>query len=290
METHQRQRARNFLFYSLAVGCIILFMLVSDSLVKELAQQQTDPVLLKRLSYYPYLQLCVMATIGLLIYSAAAYTRKAEHNRLWAALSKETAHQLSTPISSLMAWNEYLRASGTDETVTSEIEKDTDRLAMIADRFSKIGSTPEMKLEYINDTVEQSLQYMRARISKKVTIDTRFEPDDHGVMLCTPLFGWVIENLTKNAVDAIDGEGQITITSGADKRKVWIEVADTGKGIPRKNLRKIFSAGFTTKKRGWGMGLTLVKRIVEDYHGGRIFVKESESGRGTTFRIELPQA
>lgn len=249
-----------------------------------------DSILLKRLSMYPYIQLAVMIILAVIIYSAVVYTKKAEQNRVWAGLSKETAHQLGTPISSLMAWNEYLESTGVDKEITDEMNKDVKRLSVIADRFSKIGSMPEMQLEYLNQVVGQSLQYMKSRISGKVKIVLSLSDDDHGVLISTPLFEWVMENLTKNAVDAMGGEGTITITTGTEKGKVWIEVNDTGKGIARKNFKNVFSPGFTTKKRGWGLGLTLVKRIIEDYHGGKIFVKDSELGKGTTFRIELPQA
>lgn len=249
-----------------------------------------DSILLKRLSLYPYIQLGVMIILVLIIYVAVVYTKKAEQNRVWAGLSKETAHQLGTPISSLMAWNQYLETTGVEKEVTDEINKDVKRLSVIADRFSKIGSMPEMQLEYLNEIVEQSLQYMKSRISGKVKIVLHLSEDDHGVLLSISLFEWVMENLTKNAVDAMGGEGTITITTGTEKGKAWIEVSDTGKGIARKNFKNVFSPGFTTKKRGWGLGLTLVKRIIEDYHGGKIFVKDSELGKGTTFRIELPLA
>ena len=248
-----------------------------------------DSILLRRLSLYPYIQLVVLLIIVLVLYSAVVYTKRAEQNRVWVGLSKETAHQLGTPISSLMAWTEYLQAAGTDPEVTGEIDKDVKRLSVIADRFSKIGSRPELQLEYINDTVSGSLDYMRSRISGKVDLRMHLSPDDHGVLLSRPLFEWVMENLTKNAVDAMDGAGSIDITTGEDKDKVWIDVADTGKGIARKNFKTVFNPGYTTKKRGWGLGLTLVKRIIEDYHGGRIYVKDSEPGKGTVFRIELPK-
>ena len=249
-----------------------------------------DSILLKRLSLYPYIQLVVMIILVLIIYVAVVYTKKAEQNRVWAGLSKETAHQLGTPISSLMAWNEYLIASDVAKEITDEIDKDVHRLSTIAERFSKIGSNPEVQLEYLNEAVKHSLQYMKSRISGKVTLTMNLSPDDHGVMLSPSLFEWVMENLTKNAVDAMGGEGSITVTTGAEKDKVWIEVKDTGKGIARKNFKNVFSPGFTTKKRGWGLGLTLVKRIIEEYHGGKIFVKDSDLGKGTTFRIELPLA
>lgn len=249
-----------------------------------------DSRLLKSLSIYPYVQVLVTVVLAVILYMAVIYTKRAEQNRVWVGLSKETAHQLGTPISSLMAWVELLQATGTDPEITTEMDKDVKRLSVIADRFGKIGSKPEMELEYINDTVSRSLDYMKSRVSGKVSIDMHLSDDDHGVRLSKPLLAWVMENLTKNAVDAMQGEGRIDITTGADKNRVWIEVKDTGKGIARKNFKTVFNAGYTTKKRGWGLGLTLVKRIVEEYHGGRIYVKESELGKGTTFRIEFPMA
>ncbi len=249
-----------------------------------------DSRLLKSLSIYPYVQVLVTVVLAVILYMAVIYTKRAEQNRVWVGLSKETAHQLGTPISSLMAWVELLQATGTDPKITTEMDKDVKRLSVIADRFGKIGSKPEMELEYINDTVSRSLDYMKSRVSGKVSINMHLSDDDHGVRLSKPLLAWVMENLTKNAVDAMQGEGRIDITTGADKNRVWIEVKDTGKGIARKNFKTVFNAGYTTKKRGWGLGLTLVKRIVEEYHGGRIYVKESELGKGTTFRIEFPMA
>lgn len=249
-----------------------------------------DSRLLKSLSIYPYVQVLVTVVLAVILYMAVIYTKRAEQNRVWVGLSKETAHQLGTPISSLMAWVELLQATGTDPEITTEMDKDVKRLSVIADRFGKIGSKPEMELEYINDTVSRSLDYMKSRVSGKVSINMHLSNDDHGVRLSKPLLAWVMENLTKNAVDAMQGEGRIDITTGADKNRVWIEVKDTGKGIARKNFKTVFNAGYTTKKRGWGLGLTLVKRIVEEYHGGRIYVKESELGKGTTFRIEFPMA
>ena len=247
-----------------------------------------DSILLRRLSFYPYVQLIVMVILAVIIYFAVIYSKRAEQNRVWVGLSKETAHQLGTPISSLMAWNQYLEAMGAEKEVTDEINKDVNRLSVIADRFSKIGSRPELQLEYLNQTVEQSLGYMRGRISDKVNLKMNFPDDDYGVAVSKPLFEWVMENLTKNAVDAMEGNGTIEITTGREKDRVFIEVKDTGKGIQRKNFKTVFHPGYTTKKRGWGLGLTLVKRIIEEYHGGQIFVKESELGKGTTFRIELP--
>lgn len=246
-----------------------------------------DSRLLKRLSVYPYVQIGVMVILTIILCLAVIYTKRAEQDRVWAGLSKETAHQLGTPISSLMAWSEYLSAIGTDPEVTSEIDKDVRRLSVIADRFSKIGSMPEIEFDYLNEVVKNSLDYMKSRISGKVKIFMHMSDDDHGVLVSRPLLEWVMENLTKNAVDAMQGAGELHITTGADRNCVWIEVRDTGKGIAKKNFKRVFSPGFTTKKRGWGLGLTLVKRIIEEYHRGRIFIKESEPGRGTTFRIEL---
>lgn len=250
-----------------------------------------DSILLRRLALYPYIQIIVIIILAVIIYVAVLYTKRAEQNRVWAGLSKETAHQLGTPISSLMAWTQFLEASGTDPEIVSEIDKDVKRLSTIAQRFSKIGSKPELQLEYLNDTVRSALQYMRSRVSDKVEIKLNLSADDYPVMLSSSLFEWVMENLTKNSVDAMDGSGTITITTGlAGEKKVFVEIKDTGKGIARKNFKNVFNPGFTTKKRGWGLGLTLVKRIIEEYHRGSIFVKESELGKGTTFRIELPLA
>ncbi len=253
-----------------------------------------DSVLLRRLSYYPYVQLAVMVVLVLILYSAVVYTKRAEQNRVWVGLSKETAHQLGTPISSLMAWTDYLRLAEGDKEATAEaateMDKDVKRLSTIADRFSKIGSVPELKLEYLNTSISKSLEYMRSRVSGKVSVNMHFGHDDYAVNLSMSLFEWVMENLTKNAVDAMEGAGRIDITTGADEKKAWIEVADTGRGIPRKNFKTVFHPGYTTKKRGWGLGLTLVKRIIEEYHGGRIYVLRSTPGVGTVFRLELPLA
>ncbi len=249
-----------------------------------------DSRLLRSLSIYPYIQMVVMIILALIIYLAMVYTKRAEQNRVWVGLSKETAHQLGTPISSLIAWTEYLQASGVEAEITDEIDKDVKRLSVIADRFSKIGSQPEIQLDYLNEVVSKSLDYMKSRVSGRVDIRIHLSVDDHGVQLSRPLIEWVMENLTKNAVDAMQGEGRLDITTGTEKNIVWIEVRDTGKGIARKNFKTIFNPGYTTKKRGWGLGLTLAKRIVEEYHGGRIYVKESEIGKGTTFRIEFPAA
>ena len=247
-----------------------------------------DSTLLTSMSYLPRIQIAVMIIFVIIVYLAVMSTKKAEQNKVWVGLSKETAHQLGTPISSLMAWVQMLEASGVDKEIVEDMDKDVNRLSMIADRFSKIGSKPEMKQEPVCESVRQGLDYMRARISTSVTLSVNLPADDRNVMLCRPLFAWVIENLCKNAVDAMQGKGSLNVTAGYDHRTAFIEVTDSGKGIARKNFKTVFSPGFTTKKRGWGLGLTLAKRIIEEYHGGRIFVKWSEIGSGTTFRIELP--
>lgn len=246
-----------------------------------------DSILLKRLSLYPYVQLGVMVLFVLIVYFALISTKKAEQNKVWVGLSKETAHQLGTPISSLMAWMDLLEASGVDPALLSDMNKDVKRLSVIAERFSKIGSKPEMELVYVNEVLENATEYMRRRVSDKVQITTHLPSDAEGAMVCLPLFEWVIENLCKNAVDAMNGEGRIDVYLTSEKQQIYIDIKDTGKGIARKHFKTVFNPGYTTKKRGWGLGLTLAKRIIEQYHAGRIYVKESEVGKGTTFRIEL---
>lgn len=246
-----------------------------------------DSILLKRLSLYPYVQLGVMVLFVLIVYFALISTKKAEQNKVWVGLSKETAHQLGTPISSLMAWMDLLEASGVDPALLSDMNKDVKRLSVIAERFSKIGSKPEMELVYVNEVLENATEYMRRRVSDKVQITTHLPSDAEGAMVCLPLFEWVIENLCKNAVDAMNGEGRIDVYLTSEKQQIYIDIKDTGKGIARKHFKTVFNPGYTTKKRGWGLGLTLAKRIIEQYHAGHIYVKESEVGKGTTFRIEL---
>lgn len=249
-----------------------------------------DSDVLRRLAYYPYIQLAVMLLFLGIAYFALISVKKAEQNRVWVGLSKETAHQLGTPISSLMAWTQMLESMGVDKEIITDMDTDVHRLSVIADRFSKIGSMPDKELTFINEAVESSLAYMRTRIPKHVTLTVHTDEDKNcGVMLCQPLFEWVMENLTKNAVDAMSGQGRIDIVVTSDAQHAHLYVKDTGKGIPRKNFKNVFNPGFTTKKRGWGLGLTLVKRIIEEYHGGKIFVKESEVGKGTTFSIEIPK-
>lgn len=249
-----------------------------------------DSKVLKSLSFYPYVQVLVLLFFVLIVYYAVSSTKRAEQNKVWVGLSKETAHQLGTPISSLMAWMELLEESGVSKEIVSEMDKDVKRLSTIASRFSKIGSRPSMGIENLNDIVSRSAGYMSSRISSRIKLSVITSPRDIAVTLSTPLMEWVMENLIKNAVDAMDGSGSITIRITEDKNRAIVEVTDTGKGIARKNQNAIFNPGFTTKDRGWGLGLTLTKRIVEEYHGGTIYVKKSEIGVGTTFAIELPLA
>jgi len=249
-----------------------------------------DSDVLRRLAYYPYIQLAVMLLFIAIAYFALISVKKAEQNRVWVGLSKETAHQLGTPISSLMAWTQMLESMGIDKEIINDMDTDVHRLSVIADRFSKIGSMPDKELTFINEAVENSLNYMRTRIPKHVILTVHTDEDKNcGVMLCQPLFEWVMENLTKNAVDAMSGEGRIDIIVTSDAQHAHLYIKDTGKGIARKNFKNVFNPGFTTKKRGWGLGLTLVKRIIEEYHDGKIYVKDSEVGKGTTFAIEIPK-
>lgn len=247
-----------------------------------------DSKLLKRLSLFPYLQMLVMIVFIIVVYFAVLSTKKAEQNKVWVGLSKETAHQLGTPISSLMAWMELLESSGVEKEMVAEMNKDVVRLSVIASRFSKIGSAPTMEACDLNEAVGRASSYMSTRISSRIKLTTSLADGSLDVSLCPPLFEWVMENLIKNAVDAMEGSGSIDITTSSDGSMAVVDLSDTGKGIARKRQKTIFNPGYTTKKRGWGLGLTLAKRIIEQYHKGRIFVLRSDPGRGTTFRIMLP--
>ena len=246
-----------------------------------------DSVMIKRLSSWPYIQLGIVMVFVVIAIFALLTSKRAEQNKVWVGLSKETAHQLGTPISSLMAWTEILKESYPDDELLPELDKDVKRLQLIADRFSKIGSLPELVPTSLTQVMQHVVEYMNRRTSAKVAMVTDFPDDDIIVDANASLFEWVIENLCKNAVDAMEGEGTITLHLEKADDKAIVEVADTGKGIKKKDLRNVFTPGFTTKKRGWGLGLSLAKRIVEEYHKGKIFVKNSELGKGTTFRIEL---
>ena len=246
-----------------------------------------DSLMLKRLATYPYIQLGVVLIFVVIAIFALLTSKRAEQNKVWVGLSKETAHQLGTPISSLMAWTEVLKETYPDDALIPEMDKDVKRLQLIAERFSKIGSFPEPVPSSLNEVMEHVIDYMDRRTSDKVKLQKVFPPEDIIVKINASLFEWVIENLCKNAVDAMEGAGVITLFTNDEGDRVAIEVSDTGKGIRKKDIANVFRPGFTTKKRGWGLGLSLAKRIVEEYHKGRIWVKASEPGKGTTFRIEL---
>ena len=250
-----------------------------------------ESTLLKRLTQYPYWQLGIVMIFVVVAIFALLSSKRAEQNKVWVGLSKETAHQLGTPISSLMAWTEMLKESYPDDELIPEMEQDVRRLERIAERFSKIGSLPEPVATSMNEVLDHVIAYMDKRTSQKVAIKGHYPSHDVMVRINASLFEWVIENLCKNAVDAMEGQpGKIDLWLLEEGDIVAVEVVDTGKGIRKKNVNNVFRPGFTTKKRGWGLGLSLAKRIVEEYHRGHIFVKQSEVGKGTTFRIELRKA
>lgn len=246
--------------------------------------------LLTQLIFYPYVQLTVIALFGFIAYLAFNYSKAAEQNRVWVGLAKETAHQLGTPISSLIAWLEYFKAeeSFKDDRVLEELNKDIEKLRLITERFSSIGSVPILKEENIVEVTKNAVNYLRSRVSTKVDIQVHTMYNRITADINAPLFEWVIENVIKNAVDAMVGKGKLTIKilEGSDWR-VFVDIIDNGKGIPKNKVKQVFHPGFTTKKRGWGLGLALAKRIIENYHNGRIYVKFSEVDRGTIFRIIL---
>ena len=248
-----------------------------------------DSVMLKRLAAWPYVQLGIVLIFVVVAIFALLSSKRAEQNKVWVGLSNETAHQLGTPSSSLMAWTEVLKETYPDDELLPEMDKDVKRLERIAERFSKIGSVPEPVDSSMNEVLQHVIEYMSRRTSQKVEIVCHIPSEDVVVKMNASLFEWVIENLCKNAVDAMGGEGTITLTMMTEGQQVIIEVQDTGKGIRKKDIKNVFTPGFTTKKRGWGLGLSLAKRIVEEYHKGHIFVKSSEVGKGTTFRIEMPK-
>lgn len=246
--------------------------------------------LLSQLQYYPYIQLSVIAIFGVITFLILNYLRRSEQNMVWVGLAKETAHQLGTPLSSLMAWSEYFKGLYPEQEETLfEFDKDVDRLRTITDRFSSIGSEPQLEERNITETIDEIVSYLEKRLSSKIKISiTSFPNKNILAWINTSLFAWVIENLCKNAADAMDGSGEIYIQIlMANEGQIAIDIRDSGKGIPKSKIKDVFRPGFTTKKRGWGLGLTLVKRIVEQYHEGKIFIKESEINKGTTFRIYL---
>jgi signal transduction histidine kinase len=247
--------------------------------------------LLLNLKYYPYVQLAVIILFGVLAYTLFNQSKIAEQNRVWAGLTKETAHQLGTPIASLMAWIDYLRNSPVWEEnreIIQEMDKDVVKLRMVTERFSSIGSKPVIQPENLYESIEETITYLRPRISTKVDMNINADSKDLDAMMNRPLFEWVIENICKNAVDAMKGKGTINIDILQDSDKyVIVDITDTGKGMEKNMYKRVFNPGFSTRPRGWGLGLTLAKRIIEGYHGGKIFVKNSEVGKGTTFRIVL---
>ena len=250
-----------------------------------------ESLMLRRIAIYPYIQLGVVMLFVVVAIFALLTSKRAEQNKVWVGLSKETAHQLGTPISSLMAWLAILKESYPNDKLLPELDKDVQRLQLVADRFSKIGSIPEPVPASMNEVLYHVVDYMDRRTSKKIQMIADLPDEDIIIKMNASLFEWVIENLCKNAVDAMGGEcGQIVLHLEQLDNKVVVEISDTGKGIKKKNIKNIFRPGFTTKQRGWGLGLSLAKRIVEDYHHGKIFVKSSELGKGTTFRIELKKA
>ncbi len=247
-----------------------------------------DSVLLNQLFYYPFFQLAVIFLFILVAYLAFSSSRKAEQNQVWVGMSKETAHQLGTPISSLLAWVEYLKEENTDPTMLSEIEKDVQRLETITERFSKMGSAPVLTTTNITTVINNSINYLQSRTSDKVNYKFNFDVnDEYPVAINQSLFVWVVENLCKNSIDAMDGTGIIEISLQDNTQVLYIDIKDSGKGIPKTKFKTVFQPGYTTKQRGWGLGLSLSQRIIETYHAGKIFVKSSDPEHGTVFRIAL---
>jgi signal transduction histidine kinase len=244
--------------------------------------------ILRNLRYYPVVQLFVIIIFIIVAYFAFDATQRAEQNQVWVGMSKETAHQLGTPISSLMAWIELLKMQNVDPALIEEFENDTRRLEKITERFSKIGSKPELLTTNLVEVLLSTVSYLKTRSSEKVKFEMNFSEGDRvEAPLNAALFSWVVENLSKNAIDAMDNNGKITFELQEKNENVLIDITDTGKGVPKSQQKTIFQPGFSTKKRGWGLGLSLAKRIIENYHNGKIFIKWSESGKGTTFRIVL---
>jgi len=262
MEVDSRQKLYNYIYYG-------------------------DSLILRQIRYYPYIQLIVVTLfIGIVLFALSS-TNRATQNQVWVGLAKETAHQLGTPLSSMEAWLEILRDNEANATIVTELSKDVDRLKLITDRFSKIGSVPKLEEKDIVEQIQNMTNYIRKRSPQKVILTVHSTEEELPAMISPPLFDWVVENLLKNALDAMEGKGKIDITIENHPTFITIDVADTGKGIPKLNFEKVFKPGFSTKKRGWGLGLSLAKRIIEEYHRGRLYVKASEINKGTTFRILL---
>ncbi|HWV64729.1 HAMP domain-containing sensor histidine kinase [Chitinophaga sp.] len=262
MEVDSRQKMYNYIYYG-------------------------DSLILRQIRYYPYIQLIVVTLFIAIVLFALSSTNRATQNQVWVGLAKETAHQLGTPLSSMEAWLEILRDNEANATIVTELSKDVDRLKLITDRFSKIGSVPKLEEKDIVAQIENMANYIRKRAPQKVVLTVHSSEEELPAMFSPPLFDWVVENLLKNALDAMEGKGKIDITIENHPTFITIDVADTGKGIPKLSFEKVFKPGFSTKKRGWGLGLSLAKRIIEEYHRGRLYVKSSEINKGTTFRILL---
>jgi len=244
-------------------------------------------IILKKLTYYPYVQLGVILLFIMVSYFAFSYSRKAEQNQVWVGLSKETAHQLGTPISSLLAWLEMMKLKTANKDMLAELDKDIKRLEKITERFSKIGSRPLLKKENIQNIITTAINYLKSRSSDKIAFNINMPSEDLILPLNSSLFEWVIENVCKNAIDAVNGSGEIELSITDHIQVIYIDVSDSGKGISKSKYKTIFKPGYTTKERGWGLGLSLTKRIIEEYHDGKIFIHESEIGKGTVVRIVL---
>ncbi|MBO9727522.1 MAG: HAMP domain-containing histidine kinase [Chitinophaga sp.] len=262
MEVDAKQKMYNFIYYG-------------------------DSLILRQVRYYPYIQLFVVTLFIAIVLFALSSTNRATQNQVWVGLAKETAHQLGTPLSSMEAWLEILRENEANTTIVAELSKDVDRLKLITDRFSKIGSIPKLEETNIVAQIENMTNYIRKRAPQKVQLTVHSADEELPAMISPPLFDWVVENLLKNALDAMEGKGKIDITIENHSTYITVDVADTGKGIPKMSFEKVFKPGFSTKKRGWGLGLSLAKRIIEEYHRGRLYVRSSEINKGTTFRILL---
>ncbi len=293
---------RNIEFSSGADSLAVLMQMVADMRLRDqkirvdlgteegsdyLEVCYSDSLILKQLAYYPYVQLAVVLLFFAICFVAILSSKRAEQNRVWVGLSKETAHQLGTPISSLMAWTTVLKEKYPTDELLPEMERDVARLQRVAERFSKIGSLPEPTSEDLVEVIDRAVEYVKRRSPTQVTYTMDFPKRPLLVRMNAPLIEWVVENLCKNAIDAMNGSGSISITISQSESKAFVEISDTGKGIPKSKHKRVFEPGYTTKKRGWGLGLSLAKRIMEQYHKGRIFVKQSAPGKGTTFRIEL---
>jgi len=271
---------------------IVVSYLVEDKEAKKTERKTDflyyrDSSLLTKLKYYPLALLLILALFVVVIFLVYKSTKSAEQNKLWAGMAKETAHQIGTPLSSLLGWIEILKMEHIDTSITDEIEKDVTRLSTIANRFSKIGSIPNLEKINLVAEVKKSYDYLQSRSSKQVHFDFKTDVSEIFILGNKELLGWVIENIIKNAIDAMQGKGAILITINQNKEKVSVVICDTGKGLHKKQFKQIFETGYTTKKRGWGLGLSLAKRIIEEYHNGKIFVKSSQINKGTCIELDL---